>query len=123
MAQSQSTLIAQGSTDRLLDLLSQRQIIIDQFTATQTQLGEMTQTLDRHMDRASNPQQEQIKRLMGDIGEQLTQIMRCDERDQAALCTSRDQIKQELSTMGTARQARSAYRPAVQDTRFADRRG
>ncbi len=124
LAKSQADLIQKGHTDRLLELLGRRQTIIDQFTASQSQLGEFTKGLDENMDSASTEDRNRIKSLINEIGERLSQVMKRDEQDQSNLRRNRDQVKQELTSLDTARQARSAYVPQQRKvTRFADQHG
>jgi hypothetical protein len=65
-----------------------------------------------------------MKALIADIGERLTQVMQRDEADQANLRCGRDQVKKELASLATSKQAHGAYRSS-DDTRarFADQRG
>lgn len=124
LAQSQAALIAEGKTDRLLDLLAKRQAIIDGFTTSQSQLAELTGGMDERMDGTPPHERDRIKSLINEIGERLSQVMKRDEEDQKLLRSSRDQVVQEISKLGTAKQAHGAYRTNVSPTtRFADQRG
>ena len=125
LADSQAELIAHSRTDGLLDVLAKRQILIDEFNACQAPMAKLTHRLDERLAEVATPDRDKIKSLIGIIGEKLAHIMQRDEHDQDSLRGSRDNIKQELSSLGAARQARSAY---VTDTRgstnrYADRRG
>jgi len=123
LAQSQASLIADSHTDGLLELLTRRQAIIDDFTSSQSQLTELTRGLDQRLELVPPADRDRIKSLIGEIGQRLALILDRDEQDQASLRTHRSQIKQELSSMGTARQARHAYQGRAATNRFADRRG
>jgi len=128
LADSQAELIAAARTDELLNVLSQRQALIDEFTASQSELSELTGQLDRRLAQVEPSQREQIQTRLNLIGERLASVMRRDEDDQARLKAGRDAIRTEMTSMGTARQARQAYvtTPATASTsnnRFADRRG
>jgi hypothetical protein len=124
LSQSQAALIAEGRTDRLLDLLAKRQAIIDGFTASQSRLAELTGGLDDRMGGAPAQERDRIKSLINEIGERLAQVMKRDEADQKQLRTSRDHVVQEMAKLGTARQAQGAYRTNVPSTtRFADQHG
>jgi hypothetical protein len=124
LAQAQSALIAESSTDRLLELLAKRQAVIDEFTQSQGDLSELTHGLDERLERVSADQRDHIKSVINLIGERLAQVMRRDEEDQAALRSNRQQVRNELTSMGAARQARSAYLGGPSEsTRFSDRRG
>lgn len=124
LAESQSSLIAASSTDQLLSLLAERQAVIDEFTASQGELAELTHGLDERLEDVDPGQRDAIKSLIGVIGERLGQVMRRDEADQASLRSNRNQVKQEIASMGAARTARNAYSAGGGvSNRFADRRG
>lgn len=124
LAQGQSALIEESSTDQLLELLAQRQSIIDEFTQSQRELTELTRDLDRRLEGVPESQCDRIRLLIDRIGDGLAQVMQRDEQDQATLRYGREQVRQELSTLGTARQARNAYTTVQGDrNRYADRRG
>ena len=77
---------------------------------------------------AETAQREQIQGCLNVIGERLASVMRRDEDDQARLKAGREAIRTEMTSMGTARQARQAYvtTPATSsavNNRFADRHG
>jgi len=124
LAESQSALFAVSHTDRLLDLLARRQTLIDEFTASQSRLAELTGGLDQKLDSVDPINRDRIKALIAQIGERLAEVMQRDEQDQASLKASRQHVKQELASLDTARQARSAYHGApAASNRFADQRG
>jgi hypothetical protein len=124
LGQSQAALIAEGRTDRLLDLLAKRQALIDGFTTSQSCLAELSGGLDERMDAAAPHERDRIKMLINEIGERLSQVMKRDEEDQKLLRSSRDQVVREMAKLGTARQARGAYRAAPPSTtRFKDQHG
>jgi hypothetical protein len=125
LAQSQAALIAERRTERLLELLEQRQSIIDDFTAAQGEMSAMTEHLDERIAGLGTPQRDRIRTLINAIGERLGEVMQRDQEDQAHLRSERDQVHGELQGVGTARAARNAYGPAATPSinRFADRRG
>ena len=124
LAKRQAEFIERCATDQLMDLLGRRQNLIDQFTSSQGELARLTQGLDDRLQQATAAQRDRIKGLIADIGERLAGVMQRDEQDQASLRSSRDAIKQELSSLGHARQARGAYVNAKgHQPRFADRKG
>lgn len=124
LAQQQATLISTGKTEQLMELLGRRQAVIDQFTATQAQLSELTSDLDARLRTVTDSQREHIKTLIAEIGDQLAAVMQRDAQDQDSLRSGRDQVQQELAILGTARTARAAYGgPTGGSPRLADRRG
>ena len=124
LAHSQASLIAEQRTEGLLDVLARRQALIDEFTAAQAGVSQMTHRLDQRLNDATPEQRFQIKSLIGIIGEKLALVMKTDENDQGALRNARDGVRKELGTLGTGRQARNAYSgPALAGARYADRHG
>lgn len=123
LADKQAGLIEAGDSDGLLVVLTQRQRIMDQFTAAQDSLSRLSDAA-RRAEPAEPATQERIGTLIEDISARLTEIMRLDEKDRALLETSRGRIGEALSGLTTARDARQAYLRARSVTnRFADRRG
>ena len=122
MSQTQTGLIADRRTDHLLELLSRRQSVIDEFTVCQSQMTAMSQDLDRRLTNASPLTRERIRGLIGGISQRLREVMQRDHDDQAALHGGRDAVLNEMSGLDTARQARAAYGPSAKGVnRFADR--
>lgn len=124
LADAQGRLIAECQTDQLLDLLAQRQAIIDAFTSSQSEMTELTSDMSARMNSATPAQRQRIQSLIGEIGEKLSQVMQRDEQDQNALRGDRDRVRQELARLGAAKQARHAYQAGPGAShRFADRHG
>ena len=124
LAEHQSQLIEQARTEDLLGLLTRRQQLIERFTATQNDLGELTEDLDARMQALTVERREQIQNLLQNISQHLGQVMACDERDQASLEQARNTSRQRLSAVDSGRQARNAYLGSrTATTRFADRKG
>lgn len=125
LADQQQSLIADGRADALLELLGRRQGVIDEFTSTQGPLSELTRDIDARLHAANPDQRARIRSLIDTIGARLAAVMARDERDQAALSSSRIEVQRELASLGAARQARAAYvglTPSA-SPRYADRRG
>lgn len=128
LSQAQGSLISERRTDHLLQLLSQRQELIDEFTVCQAQMSAMSQDLDRRMTAAAAPQRERIRTLIASISLRLREVMQRDHDDQAALHGGRDATLAEMTGLDAARVARTAYGPTVPNaalggSRFADHRG
>jgi hypothetical protein len=126
LATGQAALISCGRTDELLGLLGQRQRLVDAFVATQEDLGRFTVDLDERISQANPGTRRRIRELLGAIGDALVDVMARDNADQQALQTNCDATRQELTGIGAARAARSAYRPAgpaAPLSRFSDQHG
>jgi hypothetical protein len=126
LAEGQAALINRGSTDELLSLLGQRQRLVDTFVATQDDLTRLTTDLDQRLASAPPGARGRIRQLLGAVGDALAEIVARDSIDQQSLRTTRDAARDELSRVGVARVAHSAYRPAAVPaalSRFADQHG
>src|SRR5436190_8256577 len=118
LAMQQAEFIEKNATDQLMSLLSRRQNVIDEFTGSQNELAKLTQGMDERLQEATAVQRDRIRSLIGEIGSRLAGVMQRDEVDQESLRSSRNAIKQEMSALGNARQARGAYiAPKGQQTR------
>lgn len=121
LAGRQGALIEAGHTEALLELLSQRQRIMDRFVISQDGLSRLTETLRAAGDLAETSRS-RIGGLVEDISQQLAEILRLDDRDRETLQAGRDRLGEELSGLGAARQARAAYlKSRSVSNRFADR--
>lgn len=125
LAERQAELIEAGRTDELLTLLGRRQELIDQFTADQQAIGRHTDALDGRSDNLDAATRGRIRELLDGISDALESIMQADARDQQSMKTSQDETQQELTKLGSARQARNAYvgSMAPSGNRFPDRQG
>jgi len=124
LARSQGGLIEKGRSEPLLGLLAQRQRLIDEFTDLQGELSARTGDLNRRLLAVAEADRGRIRGLIDDISAGLGEIMRLDDRDQAALAEARERARTELAAHGAARQARSAYTGlSYTPSRFADRQG
>lgn len=125
LSRSQSALIAERRTDRLLELLSQRQSHIDEFTVCQAQMTVLSQDIDRRLAQVDTTVRERIRGLIGGIGGRLRELMQRDQQDQAALHAGRSAVMADMSSLDAGRAARAAYgpTPAGNANRYADQKG
>ena len=128
IARAQATLIAERRTDRLLEVLTRRQSIIDEFTASQSRVNALTRNLDRHSHDIGMAQRDHIRSLIDAIACVLNDVMRRDQADQESLETGRSAVLAEMTGINAVRTARAAYtapaRGATSDPpRFADKKG
>lgn len=114
LSEEQASLIADGRSDRLLELLARRQAIIDEFTVCQSQMTVLSHDLNRRMQDVPAAHRGRIAELVASIGERLRKVMDRDQHDQALLQRGRSDVMAELSGLEAGRQARSAYAPAAQ---------
>ena len=124
LATDQAALIADGRTEQLMELLGRRQGVIDRFTASQSNIGELTRDLDARFQSDNVQQPDLIRSLIDGIGQQLAEVMKRDEHDQASLRSGRDQVRRDIAALGAGQAARNAYlNGSTSNPRFADQRG
>lgn len=90
LVSQQADLIVNEQTDDLLELLAERQQIIERFTAAQDELGELTDHLDVRLPEVDVARRERIERLIDAVGDQLDDVMAQDEIDQRKLQVARE---------------------------------
>ena len=123
LAEGQIALIDAGASDELLELLGDRQRIMDELAAGQGGMTGLAEVL-RSGDDVAEGQRDRISRLVDEIGDRLSRIVNRDEQDRARLRTNRERTAREISGLRTARQAQHAYVNArTRSNRFADRQG
>jgi chromosome segregation ATPase len=123
LADGQMALIDTGASDALLELLGDRQKIMDELAAGQERLNSLSEAL-RGRGEVADGERDRIAQLRDDIAQRLSRIVSRDEQDRARLRTTRDRTAEALSGLHTAKQAQRAYVKArAKNNRFADRRG
>ena len=90
LVSQQADLIVNEQTDDLLELLAERQQIIERFTAAQDELGQLTDHLDVRLPEVDVARRERIERLIDAVGDQLDDVMAQDEIDQRKLQVARE---------------------------------
>ena len=111
LADKQAALIDAGDSDALLAVLTNRQRIMDQFTAGQDSLTRLSDAARRD-EPAGQATQERIGALIEDISDRLTDIMRLDEKDRSLLEASRDGVGEALpARRGRRTSAHAPSRP------------
>jgi hypothetical protein len=124
LAHRQGRLIQDRATDELLQVLTQRQGLVDRFLDTQRRLALLSGDLPERLGRLPASQQAHLRQLVRRIDEGIATILAGDARDRRDLVEVRDMLRRELSTADIARQAHSAYaRHPAATNRFADRQG
>ena len=123
LAHGQMQLIDSGESDALLDLLGDRQKIVDELTSSQDSVVGLSRSLHGRDDIAAGAR-DRITALVDDISDQLLRVVNRDEQDRARLRTARERAADGLSQVRTAKRARQAYvNDKTRNNRFADRRG
>lgn len=124
LAERQSALIDGGRPMELLDLLAQRQEIVDRLAGSDEALADLMRDLAAHWPLMPEGSRGRVRDLAARIDKEIEEVMRRDQSDGARLAAARDQRRGELAGLDASRQARSAYlAPRAATNRFADRRG
>ena len=124
LAERQRALIEAGHTDALLELLGERQRIIDRFVEMDQDLARLTGDLPQRLQAVPEQRRGEIQALAAEIDEGIQLVLQHDEADQVQLKAARDRTRGQLATLSAARTARNAYlRPNAATNRFADQQG
>jgi hypothetical protein len=123
LAERQGELIREGRSDALLDLLAQRQQIIDRFLTEADRLSGEVGDLTGRLESLAGPTRDRIRGLVSEIDARLAHVLTLDERDQQSLRDARDETRQQLAGLDTGRTARNAYVARAATNRYADHRG
>jgi len=125
LSEHQSKLVEQSQADELLQLLSQRQAIIDELVTSNQRLEPYRRDWQRLFTELDEPRRRRVAHLLQEVQQSLSAILAQDERDREALQSQQRGIGSELSGMARAGSAAQAYRnvPRSVDPRFTDRKG
>lgn len=117
MGDRQAQAIEDGDTDELLRILSARQRLI-------TRIGELVGETRPMFGDAASTRDEAVVRRLNELDEVVGRIAKADERDRAALASSRGVVSSQLNVVATGKRAVTAYgsRPGVAPA-CQDRRG
>lgn len=122
LAVSQRTLVERSDAVGLLSVLAERQTVIERL-ARATEAG----ARDHEAWLASGPSgpsRREVQRCIDEIGEFHQRLSQGDERDQAAMRRSHEQMSLELSGLTQGQRAMNAYAPGPSaGARFHDTKG
>ncbi|MEM7626396.1 MAG: flagellar protein FlgN [Planctomycetota bacterium] len=131
LSEKQQAIIAEGQTEQLLAVLSERQVIVDQLTQTNNEIAPLRGRMSEIAEAAPDDQRDRLRGLVTEVQGLLESIIQRDEADRQTLESSKAKVNQELAKVNTAPAAINAYkanayagaavRPAA--ARFTDSRG
>ncbi len=122
----QAELIEAGRAEAVLELLAARERLMDRIVANQGRLAALEGDLAHGPAATATAEADRrrIRELAASVVTRLSEIVRRDESDRAALQARRDEVGAALNGLGAARRARHAYFDARRvKNRFADRQG
>jgi flagellar biosynthesis/type III secretory pathway chaperone len=123
LSEQQSQLIAEGQTDQLLNVLSQRQAMVEQLTQINSRLSPYRDHWSEVAERLPGGDRDRLRRLLDEVQHLLQAILDRDESDRAQLETARQRVGERLEQSPRAGMARKAYGQAGANARFTDSQG
>lgn len=123
----QEALIEARDTTKLLQLLADRQRVVDRFVAGQAELLELTASLEERLAALPPAAAEPLRRGVREISSSLARVTAHDEEAHLRIRAARDEARSELQRANTGAGARNAYATTGihqgPRTAFADRKG
>jgi hypothetical protein len=123
LSSQQSELIAQGETEQLLSVLSQRQALVEQLTQINGRLSPYRDHWSEVAERLPAGDRDRLRRLLDEVQRLLQEILDRDETDRAQLDSARQRVGERLQQAPQAGMARKAYGQAGASARFTDSQG
>ncbi len=124
MGKRQTQLIQDGQPEQLLTLLSQRQKLIDDLARLGKRVALVQERWRQISDQLDGAQTQQVRSLVAEVGQLLSQIISQDEQDRVQLEAAHKKTAQQLNRTAAAPRALNAYKAAVPLVpRFTDRNG
>ena len=125
LSRVQSTMVEGGDTDGVLEILGQRQQVIDRMTRLNEDLAPMREQRERLLATMANAERDTVRACIEEINELVELVRGRDEQDREAMERRRAGIAGEISGVSRARGAVAAYSGATAPSgaRFQDRHG
>jgi len=113
LSATQRSLITGGKPERLLELLGDRQRILDRVQELAVRVRPYQQRWPELRAQASAAEAEEVDRLVGRINGLLGGILEKDQADSQLLAARKSATRQEMSAVRTGRAAGAAYLAAA----------
>lgn len=126
LSQHQSVCVESGETELLLDVLAQRQGVVEQVTEVNGLLEPFVSKWESLADSLDDQQKSILREKLARLDELVDRISKRDEEDRAKLESQKGRVAQELGSAVRQKSAAVAYgRSAPQDAapRYQDRKG
>ncbi|MFI4896513.1 MAG: flagellar protein FliT [Phycisphaerales bacterium JB059] len=124
LGRRQRELIEAGDAVGVLDLLRERQEVVDRISENSERIEPFRTRWDRVAPTLAPERRQLIQARLDSLTDAAGQIARKDEEDRRALERKRDELARELSGVSTGKAALSAYaEPKPNGPRFQDREG
>ncbi len=124
LSQRQSDLIASGDTNGLLELLVQRQQVIERLAEINVRFEPYKRSWADFWEPLDGPTRARLQGLIREVQTLVDQIMAQDDKDYAALAQCRDQVAQDAKRLNRGSAVNRAYgsTPSA-EARYADHQG
>jgi len=113
LAEQQRGLITGDHPERLLDVLAERQRLIDRLTATGRELKPHQMNWRQVREQLPAPQAREIDALVAEVNTLLSDILKQDEADTALLSARKSETARAMGTLQVSRRAGTAYAAAA----------
>ncbi|NOG53600.1 MAG: hypothetical protein HND57_04620 [Planctomycetes bacterium] len=125
----QRQLLAADKGDQLVELLAERQTLIDQLLQIATSLEPFREAWSDLWQAMSPERRQQLTALIDDVQGAVDRIIASDQEDQDTLRQAKDRVERELNAVATGQTAHRNYgfstagRHAGQPNKFVDHQG
>ncbi len=125
LSQTQSVMVEGGDSDGVLEVLGQRQQVIDRMSRLNEELAPLRDQRETLLTHLAQSEREAIRAAIHEIGELVESVRHRDEQDREVMVRRRAGIAGEISGVSRARGAVAAYSGtrAPVPAKFQDRQG
>jgi hypothetical protein len=109
LADRQKLLVVQDDAQALLDLVGERQVLVDRLVEVSGQLAPYRSEWTEIYTRLGEPGRRQVAELLEEANRALSSILQSDSRDTAVLSARRESASRHLSAMESGSRATAAY--------------
>jgi hypothetical protein len=112
LAERQKALVAQDDARPLLELLAERQKVVDGLIALNGALAAYRRNWTERYHRLEEPTRRQVAALLEEANASLGAVLQSDQRDSATLSAKREDLAGRLAVADTGSRASAAYATA-----------
>jgi predicted DNA-binding helix-hairpin-helix protein len=123
LAERQRLLISRGQSEALLEILAERQKLVNGLSDINRHMAGVRRDWDEIKAQMTEPQRSEAESLVTQVGQALQHILASDEADSQTLSNRRDQVGQSLTALRTKGVAATAYGQATGGNRYLDQDG
>jgi len=109
LAERQRSLVMMDDHRPLLDLLAERQKLVDGLVSLVSQMAPYRSRWTQIYQELDEGSRRRVTLLLEEVNASLSSILQSDSHDTAALMARKDHMAQQISTMNAGRHASAAY--------------